>query len=66
LSKKETILDTQYIQEKRWIAASRDEILKMILEEMPETDAEGTLAYLLSETDKGKVVTLGSCRFKRH
>ena len=36
----------------------------MINEEMPETDAEGTLKYILSEIDKGKTVTLGECRFK--
>jgi len=36
----------------------------MISEEMPETDAEGTLAYILAEIAKGKVVTLGECRFK--
>jgi len=36
----------------------------MISEEMPETDAEGTLAYILAEIAKGKVVTLGECRFR--
>jgi hypothetical protein len=35
----------------------------MISEEMPETDAEATLQYILSEIKKGKMVTLGSCRF---
>ena len=36
----------------------------MISEEMPETDAEGTLAYILREIAKGKTVTLGECRFR--
>ena len=36
----------------------------MIAEEMPEADAEGTLAYILGEIAKGKTVTLGECRFK--
>jgi len=36
----------------------------MISEEMPDTDAEGTLAYIVSEIAKGKMVTLGGCRFK--
>ncbi len=36
----------------------------MIEEEMPETDAEGTLRYILNEIKRGKTVTLGSCRFK--
>ena len=37
----------------------------MINEEMPETDAVGTLAYILAEITKGKAVTLGACRFKK-
>ena len=36
----------------------------MIEEEMPETDAEGTLDYILTEIKKGKIITLGECRFK--
>jgi hypothetical protein len=35
----------------------------MIEEEMPETDPKATLAYIIEEISKGKVVTLGSCRF---
>jgi len=36
----------------------------MIEEEMPETDPVSTLKYILSEIIKGKIVTLGGCRFK--
>ncbi len=36
----------------------------MISEEMPDTDADSTLAYISAEIAKGKVVTLGGCRFK--
>ena len=36
----------------------------MIAEEMPETDAQGTLIYILAELKKGKTITLGDCRFK--
>jgi len=43
---------------------STKEALRMIVEEMPETDAEATLAYILSEVAKGKTVTLGACRFR--
>ncbi len=38
--------------------------LRMIEDEMPETDAEGTLKYILAEIQKGKTITLGECRFK--
>ena len=57
-------LYTQYIYEKKWTKTSQKEALCMINEEMPEADAEGTLAYILSEISKGKTVTLGECRFK--
>ncbi len=43
---------------------SQKDALRMISEEMPETDAEGTLKYILAETGKGKTVTLGESRFK--
>jgi len=55
---------TQYTYEKKWTKTSHDEALRMINEEMPETDAKGTLAYILTEIVKGKIVTLGECRFK--
>lgn len=35
----------------------------MISEEMPETDPQGTLSYIMTEVKKGKIVTLGDCRF---
>jgi len=57
-------LYTQYTYEKKWQKTSQKDALRMINEEMPETDAEGTLKYILSEIDKGKTVTLGECRFK--
>jgi len=55
---------TQYTYEKKWQKTSQKDALRMISEEMPETDAEGTLAYILSEIQKGKMVTLCGCRFK--
>ncbi len=44
---------------------SQKDVLRMISEEMPETDTESTLKYILSEIEKGKVITLGGCRFSR-
>ncbi|PHS39189.1 MAG: hypothetical protein COB07_07055 [Sulfurovum sp.] len=57
-------LYTRYTYEKKWMKTSQKDALRMIEEEMPETDAAGTLKYILSETAKGKTVTLGACRFK--
>ncbi len=55
---------TQYTYEKKWMKTSQKDALRMIEEEMPDTDAEGTLKYILTEIQKGKTVTLGTCRFK--
>jgi len=55
---------TQYIYEKKWTKTTTKDALKIIAEEMPETDVDGTLIYILEEMGKGKTITLGSCRFK--
>ena len=55
---------TQYTYEKKWQKTSQKDALRMISEEMPDTDAEGTLKYILSEIQKGKTITLGECRFR--
>ena len=55
---------TQYTYEKKWMKTSQKDALRIIAEEMPDTDAKGTLAYIVAEVAKGKVVTLGGCRFK--
>ena len=55
---------TQYTYEKKWMKTSQKDALRMIEEEMPETDAEGTLKYILAKIQKGKTITLGGCRFK--
>lgn len=59
-----TEIYTQYTYEKKWQKTSHKEALRIIEEEMPETDAEGTLKYILSQIQKGKTVTLGECRFR--
>ena len=64
MSKEKYIVQTQFLNEKRWIPTSRKDALRLIGEEMPETDAEGTLEYILSEVKKGKTITLGECRFR--
>ena len=55
---------TQYTYEKKWMKTSQKDALRMIEEEMPDADADGTLKYILAEIQKGKTVTLGECRFK--
>ena len=55
---------TQYTYEKKWTKTSQKDALRLIEEEMPETDAEGTLSYIIKEITKGKTITLGSSKFK--
>ncbi|WP_415408273.1 hypothetical protein ACLHDG_06905 [Sulfurovum sp. CS9] len=50
--------------EKKWMKTSQKDALRMIEEEMPDTDVQGTLKYILSEIQKGKTITLGECRFR--
>lgn len=59
-------LVTQYTYEKKWTKTSTKDALRMINKEMPDTDAEGTLTYILNEIKKGKTVTLGECRFREY
>lgn len=56
-------LYTQYTYEKRWQKTTEKDALRMIAEEMPETDAQATLKYIISQIEKGKIITLGECRF---
>ena len=56
-------LYTRYTYEKKWSKTTEKEALRMIEEEMPETDAQGTLSYIMAEIKKGKIITLGDCRF---
>ncbi|TNF43181.1 MAG: hypothetical protein EP216_04245 [Epsilonproteobacteria bacterium] len=56
-------LYTQYTYEKTWQKTSQKDALRIIEEEMPETDAQATLDYILTEIKKDKTVTLGECRF---
>jgi hypothetical protein len=58
-------LYTKYSYEKKWTKTLENDALRMISEEMPETDAEGTLQYIMREISKGKTVTLGECKFSK-
>ncbi|MBD3790512.1 MAG: hypothetical protein IE885_09185 [Campylobacterales bacterium] len=55
---------TQFIYEKTWSKTTKEQAVKIIKEEMPQTDPEATLSYILQEIQKGKIITFGECRFK--
>jgi hypothetical protein len=60
-----TQLLTQYLTETRWVPTGRKDALRIVAEEVGDADPEGTLAYILDATKNGKIVTVGSCRFKQ-
>lgn len=56
---------TQYLTETRWVPTDREDALRIIAEAIGEDDPEGVLNYVLQGTEKGKVITVGDCRFKQ-
>jgi len=55
---------SQFLYEKVWTKTSDEEAIRLIDDEMKEGDAKGTLAYIKAASTKGKVITVGECRFK--
>lgn len=57
-------IQTQYSYEKTWRTTSEQDLLKIIEEEIGDADPAGTLKYIKEVIKKGKVITVGDCRFK--
>ncbi len=64
MSKQKQKILTQFVKEKRWVPTSYDDALRLIAEEMPDTDANATWLYIKAQIESGKTITLGECRFK--
>ena len=64
-AKGNTQLLTQYLTETRWVPTTREDAQRIVAEEVGDADPAGTLAYILEATRGGKVITVGSCRFKQ-
>ena len=58
-------IQTQYSYEKTWTLTNEKDLLRMIEEEIGDADVKGTLSYIKETTNSGKVVTLGTCRFRK-
>ncbi|MDF1874971.1 hypothetical protein JHD48_04405 [Sulfurimonas sp. SAG-AH-194-I05] len=58
------IIQTQYSYETTWSDTSEKDLLRMIEEEIGDADPKGTLSYIQDAIKNGKVITVGSCRFK--
>jgi hypothetical protein len=57
-------IQTQYSYEKTWTDTNEKDLLKIIEEEVGDADPKGTLLYVQEAVKNGKVITVGSCRFR--
>jgi len=57
-------IQTQYSYEKTWRTTKEDDILRIIAEEVGDADPKGTLEYIKEAIKNGKVIIVGSCRFR--
>jgi len=56
---------TQYIYEKKiWRSTDESDALRIIEEEIGDADPKGTWLYVKTEITRGKMITVGECRFK--
>jgi len=57
-------IQTQYTYEKIWTTTNEADLLRVIEEEIGNADPKGTLDYIKEAIKTGKVITVGSCRFR--
>ena len=58
-------IQTQYNYEKTWTTTNEKDLTKIIVEEIGDADPEGTLLYIKEAIKGGKVISVGSCKFKK-
>jgi hypothetical protein len=57
-------IQTQYHYEKTWTTTEEKDLLKIIEEEVGDADPEGILMYVKEAIKGGKIISVGSCKFK--
>lgn len=58
-------IETKYSYEKQWALTNENELLNIIAQEVGEADPKGTLMYILDVIKNDKVITVGSCKFRK-
>lgn len=58
-------IQTQYNYEKIWTDTKEKDLLKIIEDEVGDTDAFGVLSYIQDVIKFDKIITVGSCRFRK-
>ena len=59
------IIQTQYNYEKTWSDTLERDLLRIIEEEIGDADPAGTLLYVKESVAKGKIISVGSCKFRK-
>ena len=57
-------IQTQYSYEKIWSDTNDNDLLRIIEEEVGDADPKGTLIYVKEAIKGGKIISVGSCKFK--
>lgn len=50
--------------EKTWSDTNEKDLLRIIEEEVGDADPQGTLSYVKSVVQSGKVISVGTCKFR--
>ncbi len=58
-------IETKYSYEKKWTLTGEKDLLDIISQEVGDADPAGTLAYVKESIKKGKVISVGSCKFRK-
>jgi len=58
-------IQTKYHYEKIWTTTSEKDLLKIIAEEVGDVNPEGTLSYIKEAIKDSKVISVGSCKFRK-
>ncbi|MEA3228692.1 MAG: hypothetical protein U9P38_06455 [Campylobacterota bacterium] len=57
-------IQTKYNYEKIWTTTQEKDILNIIAQEVGDADTQGTLLYIQTAIKNGKIITVGSCKFR--
>lgn len=58
-------IETQYSYEKKWTLTNEVDLLQVIEKEIGDADMKGTLLYIEEAIKNGKVITVGTCKFRK-
>jgi len=58
-------IETKYNYEKNWSVTNEQNLLKIIGDEVGDIDTQGTLSYVKEVIKNGKIITIGSCKFRK-